>query len=248
MDRCISKIHHKTANKESCLWNRCISRTHHTGTNKESCLWNRCISRTHHKTANKESCLWNRCMSRTHHTGTNKRVMSLEQMYLLIHHTGTVKSHMSLEQMYLQIHHTGTVTGSGCHLPCAGGHKTSRPDGPSPGTDAAVPGRPSLSPPRSWSAPGRSREKLLTPSVLASAQRRWNHRPRRVWRRAVAWVWPPVECRRPSAAVVRRVPPLSERRHRHHLHPQGLGRSPGIFLKVKGGKVQSSHSRSGEHL
>ncbi len=42
-----------------------------------------------------------------------------------------IKSHMSLEQMYLQIHHTGTVTGSGCRLPCAGGHKTSRPDGPS---------------------------------------------------------------------------------------------------------------------
>ena len=88
-----------------------------------------------------------------------------------------------------------------------------------PATDAAVLGRPSLSPPRCCSAPGRSREKLLTPSVLASAQRRWNDRLRRVWRKAVAWVRPPVECRRPSAprrgsAVVRRVPPLSERHHR----------------------------------
>ena len=33
--------------------------------------------------------------------------------------------------MSLQIHHTGTVTGSGCRLPCASGHKTSCPDGPS---------------------------------------------------------------------------------------------------------------------
>ena len=132
---------------------------------------------------------------------------------------------MSLEQMYLQIHHTGTVTGSGCRLPCAGGHETSRPDGPShrrrsPRKAVAVAA--SL-----LSAPGRSREKLLTPSVLASAQRRWNHRPRRVWRRAGAWVRPPVECRHPSAprrgaAVVRRVPPLSERRH----HPRSSSPTP----------------------
>ena len=144
--------------------------------------------------------------------------MSLEQMYLLIHHTGTVKRvtclwnrcisrYITLEQLL----DSGVVS----LVPVDTRHRALTV----PATDAAVPGRPSLSPPRCWSAPGRSREKLLTPSVLASVQRRWNHRPRRVWRRAVAWVRPPVECRRPSAprrgaAVVRRVPPLSERRHR----------------------------------
>ena len=42
-----------------------------------------------------------------------------------------VKESCLLNRCISRIHHTGTVTRSGCHLPCAGGHKTSRPDGPS---------------------------------------------------------------------------------------------------------------------
>ena len=88
-----------------------------------------------------------------------------------------------------------------------------------PATDAAVLGRPSRC---RWSAPGRPREKLhVIPSGSApAAQKRWNQRPRRVWRWAVVWVRLPVERRRlPLAprrgvAVVRRVPLFSERRHR----------------------------------
>ena len=42
-----------------------------------------------------------------------------------------VKESCLLNRCISRIHHTGTVTRSGCHLPCAGGHQTSRPDGPS---------------------------------------------------------------------------------------------------------------------
>ena len=106
------QIHYIKTNKESGLLNRCITRIHYTQSNKESCLWNRCISRIHHTTANKESCLLNRRISRTHHTTANKESCLWNRFIS-------------------RKHHTGTVTGSGCRLPCAGGHKTSRPDGPS---------------------------------------------------------------------------------------------------------------------
>ena len=145
-------------------------------------------------------------------------------MYFWIHHTGTIKESYWLLDL-------GVIS----LVPAGTRHRALTV----PATDAAVPGRPSPLPPRFWNTPGRPREKLVIPSVLAPAQKRWNHRPRRVWRRAVAWVRPPVERRPPSAprrgaAMVRRYHPsqsvvtTSGRSHRHHLHPRDLGRSPGI--------------------
>ena len=157
--------------------------------------------------------------------------MSLEQMYLQIHHTGTVKRVICLWNSCISRYITlerlldpGVVS----LVPADTGHRALTV----PATDAAIPGRPSPLSLHRWSAPGWSREKLVILSVLASAQRCWNHRPRRVWRRAVAWVRPPVECRRPSAprhgaAVVRRVPPLSERRHRPRSSSPTSSASPG---------------------
>ena len=81
-------------------------------------------------------------------------------------------------------------------------------------------------------------EKLLTLSVSAPAERRWSHRPRRVWRRAVAWFQPPEEGRRPSASrnrgsMVRRVPPLAERRHRlRPKTPAPSARYPATWLTL----------------
>ncbi len=131
LNRCITRIHYTQSNKESCLWNRCISRIHHTTANKESCLLNRRISRTHHTTASKESCLWNRCISRTHPTTANKESYLLDRCISRTHPTTANKESCLWNRCISRKHHTGTVTGSGCRLPCAGGHKTSRPDGPS---------------------------------------------------------------------------------------------------------------------
>ena len=139
---------------------------HHTGTVKRvTCLWNRCISRYIILGQLKVTCLWNRCIS---------RYIILEQLKESHVWNRCISRYIILEQLL----DPGVVS----LVPVDTRHRALTV----PATDAAVPGRPSLSPPRCWSAPGRSREELLTPSVLASAQRRWNHRPRRVWRRAVA--------------------------------------------------------------
>ena len=109
---------------------------------------------------------------------------------------------------------------NGRHPSRADWHETSRLDEPRHGHRSSS-RRPS--PPfRCWMAPtGREAgyslgfdtggKTLETPPLIPI--------PRRLWNRAVAWFQPPEEARRPSAprhrgSVARRVPPLSERRHR----------------------------------
>ena len=134
----------------------------------------------------KESRLWKRknpeqvCFLTTPHRN-DERVMSLEQsgtgVFSKTPHRNNERV-MSLEQSgrvyFLNTPHRNNervtqVTGSGC---CPGTRHRALMV---PATNVAVPVRPS--PSRSWSAPGRPREKLIVPSVSAPAQKRWNHRP-----------------------------------------------------------------------
>ena len=103
-----------------------------------------------------------------------------------------------------------------------------------------------LTVPADAAAPPESRRRcrLDVGTRLADRERSWSlprSRPRRrsvgttapgVWRWTVAWVRPPVERRPPSAhrrgaAMVRRVPPLSERHHRPRSSSPTPSATPG---------------------
>ena len=155
----------------------------------------------------------------------------------------SLKLSLELSQNNINKTVSGTFSGTGCRPPCAGLHKKSRPDGPS--RRRSPTGKPSPLPPPCWNTPGRSREKLVVPSVSAPAQKRWNHHP---WSLAMdsglgsasggastsigsssrrsngAEGTTPLRASSPPPVVVT----APGRRHRHHLNPRGLGRSPGI--------------------
>ena len=98
----------------------------------------------------KGSRLWNnpeQTHFRIHHTRNNERVTSLEQ-------SGTDAFPDTSGRNNKRVI---PVTGSGCHLPCASGHETSRLDGP--GHRRRCPRM------LRWNAPGRPREKLVIHSL-----------------------------------------------------------------------------------
>ena len=193
------RIHCIKTNKESGLLNRCITRIHHTQSNKESCLWNRCVSGIHHTTANKESCLLNRCISRTHHTTANKESCLLDRCISRTHHTGTDTSHRTPQSPEGRRR---------CRLVV----RVRQVDR----------GR-SCSFPRFW----HRRRSVGTTAPEESGEGQWPGSGLR-WSVDVHWLLVAAQqwCGgyHPSQSVVT----APGRRHRHHLHPRDLGRSPGI--------------------